>query len=568
MDADLFLQQFGHLAQGEGGIKKLRDLILQLAVRGKLVEQNPADEPAEVLLKKIEADKKRLIKDGVVRKQEAFANVSNDAKPFLIPFSWKFVFLGAIGDWGAGATPNRKESAYYGGSIPWFKSGELTGDIITDSEEYITEKALKECSLRLNKIGDIAIAMYGATIGKTAIIGIESTTNQAVCACTPYEGVFNRYLLLGLKAFVHIFTNQGAGGAQPNISRIKIINTPFPLPPLAEQKRIVAKVDELMALCDKLEAEQKTQRTLKTQAVQSTLHHLTSAESAASFGTSLNILERAFGDWFDDLATVKHLRATILQLAVQGKLVPQSPTDEPASELLKRIEAEKKRLVKERKIKATKPISPILADKQPFSLPHGWEWVRFEEIIDPRYAISYGVLVPGDDYPDGIPFVRLADLDLKNPPKLPEKSISPDIDQQYERTRLEGGEILMGVVGSIGKLGIAPDSWKGANIARAICRIVPSKELHKGFLIKLLASDFMQSNFKGDTRTLAQPTLNIGLIRSSCTPLPPLAEQKRIVTKVDELMTLCDQLEAHITHTQTLNTHLMDSLIHRMTEAA
>ncbi|MDX7643086.1 restriction endonuclease subunit S [Aeromonas caviae] len=268
-----------------------------------------------------------------------------------------------------------------------------------------------------------------------------------------------------------------------------------------------------------------------------------------------------------ELIGIKKLRELILELAVRGKLVPQDPSDEPASELLERITAEKARLVKEGKIKKPKALPEIGEEEKPFELPEGWEWARFDEIINQEYPISYGVLVPGESEEGGVPFVRISDIAIDNPPSLPEKNISKSVDANYARTRLNGGEILMAVVGSIGKLGVVPDSWKGANIARALCRIVPVREVSKNYILHLLKSEFMQNNFKGDTRTLAQPTLNVGLIKNSVTPIPPFKAQQRIEAKVDQLMALCDQLEqrsesqlaAHQTLVETLLATLTDS---------
>ncbi|CAD6491846.1 MAG: Type I restriction modification DNA specificity domain protein [Candidatus Argoarchaeum ethanivorans] len=242
-------------------VGELRKAILQLAVQGKLVPQDPNDEPAAALLEKIKAEKARLVKGGKIRKSKPLPPVKMDEILFEIPDSWKWIRLNQIGDWGAGATPNRKKSEYYGGSIRWLKSGELRDEYVSESDEKITESALKDCSLRVNKCGDVLIAMYGATIGKVAILEVEATTNQAVCACTCFAGFYNRYLFLLLRAYRQHFLNQGAGGAQPNISRIKIINTVAPLPPLTEQRRIVAKVDQLMALCDELETKLKQSQT-------------------------------------------------------------------------------------------------------------------------------------------------------------------------------------------------------------------------------------------------------------------------------------------------------------------
>jgi type I restriction enzyme S subunit len=247
-------------------IKQLRQTILNLAVRGKLVEQDPEDEPAEDLLAAITSEKQQA--KGSRKASPRSADFVLDG-PFGVPTSWQWTQLGAIGDWGSGSTPSRGRSDYYGGAISWFKSGELNDNkCLRGSEEKITHFALEQCSFRLNSPGDVLIAMYGATIGKLAILGEEAVTNQAVCACTPCWGVVTEYLYLFLLAQRDEFRLASEGGAQPNISKVKILNTLIPLPPLAEQHRIVAKVDELMSLCDQLEqqlnqADQQRRRLLE-----------------------------------------------------------------------------------------------------------------------------------------------------------------------------------------------------------------------------------------------------------------------------------------------------------------
>ena len=232
---------------------KLKKSILQYAIQGKLVPQDPNDEPAIVLLERIHAEKKaklgKKFVDSYIYKGDDncyYEKVGEnepirlDNLPFDIPDSWCWARLGTIGDWGAGATPARTNSQYYGGNIPWLKTGELNNDTIYDSEEHITDDALKNCSLRYCQIGDILIAMYGATIGKLAIAGVPLTTNQACCACTPYEGIYNLYLFYFLMEEKDNFTQMGFGGAQPNISKEKIVKHLFPVPPYEEQKRIVS----------------------------------------------------------------------------------------------------------------------------------------------------------------------------------------------------------------------------------------------------------------------------------------------------------------------------------------
>ena len=244
----------------------LKKSILQEAIQGNLVPQITEEGTAQELLEQIKAEKQKLVKEGKLKKSSLNDSVifrGGDSRyyekigkkcvditeeiPFEIPNSWTWTRMGGIGDWGAGSTPQRTNQNYYGGNILWLKTGELNNGIVYDTEEKITQKAFQDCSLRMNKIGDVLIAMYGATIGKLAIVGKELTTNQACCGCTPYI-VFNWYLFYFLMASRDAFIKKGEGGAQPNISRIKLVEHLIPLPPLREQKRIVQKIEQLMQL--------------------------------------------------------------------------------------------------------------------------------------------------------------------------------------------------------------------------------------------------------------------------------------------------------------------------------
>ena len=232
--------------------EQLKQSILQEAIMGKLGTNNPDDEPASELLKRIRKEKEQLIKDKKIKKEKPLPEITDEEKPFDIPDNWVWVRLGDIGDWGSGATPSKGKPDYYDkGNIPWIRTGELNNSIVNNSEIKITDKALKECSLRMCKTGDVLIAMYGATIGKVAILNIPATTNQACCACTPIF-VFNWFLLYFLMANKKAFTEMSEGGAQPNISKEKILRTCFPLPPLAEQHRIVSKIENLFACIEPL----------------------------------------------------------------------------------------------------------------------------------------------------------------------------------------------------------------------------------------------------------------------------------------------------------------------------
>ena len=241
----------------------IRKSILQEAIQGKLVPQIAEEGTAHELLEQIKVEKQKLVKEGKLKKSALASSVifrGDDNKyyeqigkkclditkqiPFEIPNSWTWARMGQVGDWGAGSTPQRGNQDYYGGNILWLKTGELNNDIVYDTEEKITQRAFQDCSLRMNKIGDVLIAMYGATIGKLAIVGKELTTNQACCGCTPYV-VYNWFLFYFLMASRDSFIKKGEGGAQPNISRVKLVEHLIPLPPLKEQKRIVKRIETL-----------------------------------------------------------------------------------------------------------------------------------------------------------------------------------------------------------------------------------------------------------------------------------------------------------------------------------
>ena len=239
--------------------------ILQEAVQGKLVPQKAAEGNARNLLEEIQKEKLSHGLDfanaksgkSKSKKETALAgsnpcDITEDEIPFDIPENWCWCRLGEIGDWKAGSTPSRSNPELYNGNIPWLKTGDLTDGDINEIPECISKKALESCSMRLNPIGSVLIAMYGATIGKLGILKIEATTNQACCACVPYNGIYNKYLFYYLMSQKKDFTEKAEGGAQPNISREKLVVHLLPLPPYEEQKRIVDTIEKMLPLCEKL----------------------------------------------------------------------------------------------------------------------------------------------------------------------------------------------------------------------------------------------------------------------------------------------------------------------------
>ena len=230
----------------------MKKSILQYAIQGKLVEQRLEEGTGAELYKQMQAEKQRLIKEKKIKKEKPLAEITDNEIPFDIPETWIWIRVGDVGSWSSGATPPRTNPAYYGGSIPWLKTGDLNDGFIKEVPEFITELALEKTSVRLNPAGSVLMAMYGATIGKLGILEIPVTTNQACCACIPYAGMYNKYLFYYLMSMRQTYIGMAEGGAQPNISKEKIVNSILPLPPLEEQYRIVAKLEEILPLCERL----------------------------------------------------------------------------------------------------------------------------------------------------------------------------------------------------------------------------------------------------------------------------------------------------------------------------
>ncbi len=566
------LKHFKELTVHPKNAEQLKGLILQLAIQGKLTqkwrEQNPDVESASVLLEKIKEEKAQLVKEKKIKKEKALPEITEEEMIDDIPNSWAVTRLGVIGNWGAGATPLRSRSDFYGGNINWFKSGELNNGIMDyDSEEKINELAIENSSLRLNKVGDVLIAMYGATIGKTGLLAVEGATNQAVCACTTFSCISNIYLHLLLKALKSTFTNQGEGGAQPNISRVKIRNQVFVLPPLEEQKVIVSIVNQLFAEVDQLEAQTKERVQLKNDFVTSALRQLSNVKEVNG---EWAYLQQHFKSFFNTKEAVKKLRECILQLAVQGKLTHhwrgEHPTVEPASVLLEKIKVEKEQLIKEKKIKKEKALPEITKGEILYELPDGWVWCRLGEALlysdagkspncekRPVTKNEWGVLTTTA--------IQQNWFDETANKVLPDKF---EINKQQI---VEIGDILITRAGPINRTGVACKvdrlNYKLILSDKTIRLKYIPESLYPDCIVQFLNSTEIRALLLDKMIGMASSQVNISQanIKGIPFPLPPLEEQKAIVAKVNSLMALCDQLEQQIELSSNQVEELMESCL-------
>ena len=470
LEQTLLEQHFNAAFAAPEGMKKLRELILTLAMQGKLVPQDPADQPASELLEEIEAKKRRLMAEGKIKAPKPLPPIEADEVPYQPPEGWAWVRLGDFGSWKSGSTPSRTNSKYYGGHIPWVKSGEVKQGRIVNTEETITQLALDSCSLDINPKGSVLMAMYGANIGEVGVLEIDATTNQAVCACQVYSDINTDFLCQLLVSLKQNFVLQGAGAAQPNISKEKIVHTLVPLPPLLEQRRIVARIDQLMARCDELETLRTAQQQKRLEVHTSALNALLTAREPQAFAEAWRFVAEQFSDLYSVPGTVSELRKAVLQLAVMGKLVPQDASDPPASELLEEIKAEKRRLVAAGKIRESKPLPSVRPEEQPYEVPQGWAWVQMEQLCS---EITSGSTPPNHLFSetDGIPYLKVYNIRGQ---KIDFGYKSQYVSKEYHETKLKKsillpGDVVMNIVGPpLGKTAIIPDDYPEFNCNQAI----------------------------------------------------------------------------------------------------
>ena len=488
--------------------QELKISILQRALQGKIVEQDSSEGYGCAEIEKMTQHKKRLLKSKEIKREKDLPIISDEDKPYDVPESWAWERVGNVGSWSAGATPSRTNPEYYSGNVPWLKTGDLNDGYVSEVPEYISELALQKTSVRLNPAGSVLMAMYGATIGKLGILEVPMTTNQACCACIPFDGLYNKYLFYFLMGNRKNFIKMGEGGAQPNISKDKIVNYPIAIPPLAEQKRIVAKIEELLPYIDRYE----------------------------KMWSRLEDLNKRFP---------VDMQKSILQMAIQGKLVEQRPEEGTAEELYQQIQKEKKELIKAGKIKKGKPLPEITEDEIPFDIPDSWKWVRLSQL----FSVLNGDR--GKNYPakstlshEGIPFISALNLDGKS--VIEDDNLLRLSEQQYERLgngKLIRDDIVVCIRGSLGKHGRYPFDKGAIASSLVILRAFTNDDILAEFLMMYLDTPLFFSEIRRYDNGTAQPNLAAKSLEQFLVPLPPLAEQKRIVAKLEEILPLCERLK-------------------------
>jgi type I restriction enzyme, S subunit len=541
MDLQLFFDNFDVIAAAPNGVRKLRELILQLAVRGKLVPQDAADEPAGKLLERIRVKAEKLIKDKKIKTDHDLLIIKESEPSYKVPQTWAWTRLGAIVDYNGSSkvTPE---------SIPehsWLLELE---DIEKDTSRILQRLTFKDRDSKSNKAefqkGDVLYGKLRPYLNKVVIADENGFCTTEIIPLRVHLGVMPEYLMTVLKSrdFIDYVNSKTYGVKMPRLGTEDGRRALIPLPPVEEQKRIVAKVDELMKLCDTLETQQQQNRSHLTQMQKSAIGQLLSAPDANAFGQHWQDIVENFELLFDDVGAIDDLRQAILQLAVQGKLVRQDSGDEPAEKLLSRI-AENNSQGKLR----SRAIAPVVEIATLPELPEQWTWAKFPELGE--FGRGKSKHRPRNDpslYKDGrYPLVQTGDVARSSGSISTYTNVYNDVGLAQSKL-WKKGTLCITIAANIADTGILefdscfPDSVVG---------FVPSPEISDSQYFMYFMRTAKEHLLSYAPAT-AQKNINLGILEEVMIPLPPVEEIHRIVAKVNQLMTLCDTLQTHLTQRQ------------------
>ena len=539
---DLLEQHFDTVFASPDGIAKLRELILTLAMKGKLVEQNPNDPSASELLKAIEKEKQQFVKVGKIKKPKALPPIEQADAPYALPKGWIWTRLGNIGNIFNGNSINaiEKETKYAGANgLPYIATKDVgygLDELDYKNGIYIPESEEK---FKIAHQGAVLICAEGGSAGKKCGIAEQDVCfGNKLFANEPYGGISSKFILyLYLSP---LFREAFAGAMAGNIGGVsiaKFMELPIPIPPLREQHRIVTRIDQLMDRCDEMERLKKSLDERRIAVNLTAIRKLLDDD----FDAGRSFIEQNFFQLYSVKENVAELRNAILQLAVMGRLVPQDPNDPPASELLKEIEKENQRLIAEKKIKKQKPSLPIKPEEVPYLLPRGWAWVRVEDVFNTTSGTTFDAALEKEA--GSYAYVKVGDMNLQgNELVIETSSRYVDPDEKMLRSLISTGSVIFpkrgGAIATNKKRIIRNPVFVDLNIM-AITPIFGVLTEYAYLWLSTLDLALLNTG-------TSVPQINHKDIDPLPFPIPPLAEQHRIVARIDQLMALCDKLDSQI----------------------
>ena len=528
-----FMAAFDVIAEAPGGVERLRALVLRLAVRGRLVEQDAGDEPASRLLEHIAQEKAKLTEKKKIRVSKPLSPVSQYEVDFEIPQSWTWARLGNLYHLEMGQSPPSQFYNQTGDGLPFYQGKADFGDRFPTVRYWCTKPT------KLADEGDVLLSVR-APIGPTNIATERCCIGRGLAALRPLAGMPTEYLLWTIRAFEEQLDSLGTGTTFKAISRKLLEPFPLPLPPLAEQHRIVAKVDELMGLIDRLEAARSSREAARVAGRDSALATLRNAATPKEVSAAWTRIAGRMDDLFAAPADLVPLREAVLQLAVRGRLVEQEPGDEPAGRLLELIVAEKAELVKKKKVRKRKSYGPLMSAEIPFEIPRSWTWARLHDL-----AHDLGQKVPDKTFS----YIDVSAIDNKRGAIISEVPVlDPGAAPSRARKLVRLGSVIYSTVRPyLLNIAVVDCEYSPTPIASTAFAVLhPHAGVHSRLLFFYLRAPFFVDFVTAQMKGVAYPAINDTDLLRAPVPLPPTAEQYRIVAKVDELMGLIDQLEQHL----------------------
>ncbi|HHR9850399.1 TPA: restriction endonuclease subunit S [Salmonella enterica subsp. enterica serovar Concord] len=548
------------------GIKKLRELILELAVRGKLVPQDPNDEPASVLLERIAAEKAELMKQGKIKKQKPLPEISEEEKPFELPVGWEWTRLINLGTWALGSGFPNVVQGNSDKEILMCKVSDMNLEgnekFIVSTINTISKDLADEYKIKTSEPGTIIFPKIGGAIAtnKRRILVQETAIDNNCLGIKPCNAISGEWFYLILSALD--MSKYQSGTSIPAINQSVIGSIPIALPSLKMQEKILSYVITLMSLCDQLELHSLTSLDAHQQLVETLLTTLTDSQNADQLAENWSRISEHFDTLFTTEASIDALKQTILQLAVMGKLVPQDPNDEPASELLKRIAQEKAQLVKDGKMKKQKPLPPISDEEKPFELPDGWEWVKLGNIL---HDIKYGTSQKCDYNILGYPVLRIPNI-VKGIIDLADIKYGALTDSELKDLTLNKNDLLFirsnGSTNIVGQSTLVQHDLKDHAYAGYIIRVrLHNEYINARYINMVMKSNLIREQIEGPIRTTTGvKNINSNELMGLLVPLPPKNEQGIIIKKINEIDTTLSNLKVSIQSAQQTQVHLADAL--------
>jgi type I restriction enzyme, S subunit len=527
LSAEILFDNFDLLADASNSAYNLRELIVQLAMRGKLVSQNPSDQPASELLESI--------------KRDSIAMIETVEMPFELPIGWVWIRLGDV------------LSLEYGDNLPASKRDDQgrypvygSNGIVGHHDQYL----IKEPAIIVGRKG--SCGALNLTTGP-------SWPTDVCYYVIPPIGLDLSFAFLLLES-LHL--DELGKGIKPGLNRNEAYKSVAALPPTDEQRRIVAKVHELMSFCDELEKKRVKRNEARIRLNVSALDHLLAAKDPKEFDTHWQRITTDFDLLYEKPETVGKLRQAIVQLGMQGKLVPQDPKDEPATLLLEEIKAEKERLIKEKKIKKSEMLQSIADGEMPYKLPKEWVWCRLGECALDVSTGPFGTMLHKSDYIDnGIPLVNPVNMVDGRIVPSNKMMVSGVTKKRLESYVLSQGDIVLARRGEMGRCAVVSVREEGWLCGTGSFFVRLPQDIHGDFFVKFYRSKFAVDYLQKASIGATMDNLNHRILKKMLVPLPPLGEQMRISARIDQLNTMCNDLQAKLTYTEKVSEQLMEAVV-------